>query len=77
MLWIALNCSKCAQTTEAVMAGYCVALLSRSVRASDTTSGHVAGNLSGSRPAFSNASLLYQTMQVEELNGSDISLPSA
>src|SRR5215510_4683597 len=36
-----------------------------------TTSGHVFGGLLGSRPAFSNASLLYQNTVVELLNGSD------
>ena len=41
-----------------------------------TTSCQVAGGLSGSSPAFWNASLLYHITAVEELNGIDAIRPS-
>ena len=39
--------------------------------AASNTSGHVFGGLSGSRPAFLKASLLYHITVLDELKGND------
>src|SRR5512144_2361787 len=62
--------SSCVHTCQPVVNGQaCPDALSLAIAA--TTSGHVFGGLFGSRPAFSNASLLYQNTVVELLNGND------
>src|ERR687888_131763 len=60
--------SSCVQVCQAVVNGHATpAALSLAIAA--TTSGHVCGARLGSRPAFSNRSLLYQNTVVELLNG--------
>ena len=72
----ALYCSSWIQVGQDVVIGTGAAFLSLIALAAATTSGHVSGGLSGSRPALRNASLLYHITAVEELNGIDAMRPS-
>src|SRR2546429_2330286 len=66
--------SSCVHVCQPVVNGHaCPEALSFAIAA--TTSGHVFGARLGSRPAFSNASLLYQNTVVELLNGNESICP--
>ena len=73
----ALYCSSWIQLSHELVTGISAASFALIACAALTTSGQVAGGLSGSRPALRNASLLYHITAVDELNGIDAIRPSA
>src|ERR1700733_5403468 len=77
MLCSALYCSNWIQLSQELVIGISAASLALIAIAAFTTSGQVAGGLSGSRPALRNASLLYHIIAVDELNGTEAIRPSA
>ena len=72
----ALYCSSWIQLSHELVTGISAASFALIVSAAFTTSGQVAGGLSGSSPALRNASLLYHITAVDELNGIDAIRPS-
>ncbi len=75
-LWMALKFSYCVQVGHAIVYPQVAALDVTIFLAAAQVSSQVRGGFSGSRPAFLKASLLYQVMGVELLNGMETSLPS-
>src|SRR5436190_22133307 len=63
--------SSCVHDCQPVVNGQLVTPAALIMAAAATTACHVTGGLFGSRPAFSNMSLLYQNTVVELLNGND------
>ena len=68
--------SICTQVGQEVVIGIGVDDFAFSARQAAMTSVQVVGALFGSRPAFSNASLLYHIMAVDELKGMEAIRPS-
>src|SRR5262245_26695619 len=76
MLCRALYCSSWIQLSHELVIGISAASFALIACAALTTSGQVAGGVSGSSPALRNASLLYHISAVDELNGMDAIRPS-
>src|SRR5262245_2387497 len=68
------SCSRLTQVTQALPKPQ-LGWLAFSFLAASNTSGQVFGGLSGSRPAFLKASLLYHITVLDELKGMDIISP--